>query len=179
MHLAEIVTNWSLEKRGVFNHWTRLLVMLLMLGSDTYLAYQSPSDTTSYSAHFGGLAYGFLCGVIFLDSLETTTWHRWVGLPLSLFLAVALPLSGLNYFYNNAFPPEAVNAMLFPASYPPEPCCWPLMRCAGETAPFALDPASYDSTFYCTDGTSIMAKATRTELYSCAEFQATATANGF
>lgn len=178
MHLAEIVTNWSLEKRGVFNRWTRLFVMVFLLGADTYMAHESPSDSTSYSAHAGGLAYGFLCGIIFLDSLETTCWHRWVGLPLSVLLAIALPLGGINYFYNNTFPPAAVNAM-YVSDYTKEPCCWPLMHCSGETSPYDLDPASYQSTFYCPDGTSIFSKDTKTELFTCAEFQAAATANGF
>jgi membrane associated rhomboid family serine protease len=36
MHLAEIVTNWSLENRGLMNHWTRLLIMSIVLGADAY-----------------------------------------------------------------------------------------------------------------------------------------------
>ena len=34
MHLAEIVLNWSLEHRGLLNHWTRLLIMMVVLGAD-------------------------------------------------------------------------------------------------------------------------------------------------
>lgn len=36
MHLAEIFVNWSNENRGLMNHWTRLLIMLLILGVDAY-----------------------------------------------------------------------------------------------------------------------------------------------
>jgi hypothetical protein len=58
MHVAEIVTNWSNEKRGVFNHWTRLLIMVLILGGDWFMYTTIPSETTSYSAHAGGFVTG-------------------------------------------------------------------------------------------------------------------------
>jgi len=35
MHLAEIVTNWTINKRGVCSRWNRLFIIAAVLGSDT------------------------------------------------------------------------------------------------------------------------------------------------
>ena len=64
-----------------------------------YVYYASPSESTSYAAHLGGLVMGFLLGMVFLDTLETTPFHRYVGGPAASVLALALPAAGAAYYF--------------------------------------------------------------------------------
>jgi hypothetical protein len=134
-----------LDNRGVMNHWTRLFLMLVLLGTDGFLYTMSPSDTVSYSAHMGGLLMGFFMGVCVLDTLETTEWHRWAGKPLAFTAAMMLPGCMALYYYGNwqagEFPPHAAKTFLGLAKR--ENCCAQLLHCPG------VDPAAYDDAFYC------------------------------
>jgi hypothetical protein len=173
MHFAEIVTNWSLQHRGLMNHWTRLLVMTLVLGADTYMYTTAPSETTSYSAHAGGLAIGFLCGIIFLDNLETTCWHRYVGGPLSFLLALLLPLAlGVYYYYLTPFPPDPLGNRFLKGTYDSPPCCFSLLSCP------KVPKETYGTAFYCTGVNGDELRSDVTELLlsgdTCAKLEAEA-----
>jgi hypothetical protein len=124
MHLAEIIINWDVESKGLMNHWTRLLVIGMILCIDFFLYYLMPSETTSYSAHIGGWLVGLLVGINVLEVLELSWCEKYLLFPvtriIAFTLAVALPL----YFYTGPFPPQA--AMF---AIDAEPCCWKLLSC--------------------------------------------------
>jgi hypothetical protein len=146
MHLAELAVNWSLNKKGICNRWNRLLVIMAVLGSDTYTVIKDPSPVTSYTTHFGGLAYGYLCGIILFDDLERTWFHTYLGKPAAIFVAVMLPLFGLFDYVSGEFPPEP----LFGGDFSKFgrggafPCCWQLVRCG-------LERSGFESAFQCTE----------------------------
>jgi hypothetical protein len=177
MHLAEIVTNWSLNKRGICNRWNKLLVLFLVLGSDIFLIIEDPSPTTSYTTHAGGMIYGYLCGIILFDDLERTWFHNHVGKPAALATAIILPLLGvLNYLYSE-FPPAPLFNGFFAKAPPREysddeeshgasPCCWQLLRCG-------VDRAGYEDVFYCQGlGFDVYAKQQYQLLETCEDFDA-------
>ena len=37
MHIAEIVVNWHHQHRGILNHWTRMIAIIVVLSADTYV----------------------------------------------------------------------------------------------------------------------------------------------
>jgi rhomboid-related protein 1/2/3 len=132
MHLAEIFINWNLEHRGLMNHWTRLLIMMCVLGVDAYKIYTSPSETTSYSAHGGGIFAGLLCGIVFLDTLETTWCDKWVILPIAKLIMILFPLGMVAYYITEDFPPTPIGEIFFPNGYSDTPCCWQALDCVDD-----------------------------------------------
>ena len=171
MHLADIVANWNINKRGICNRWSRLFLMAFILGSDTYLVLNSPSETTSYTAHAGGLVYGYLCGIVFLDNLENTYFHRYFGKPAALLAAVLFPVLGALYYWFGVFPPDPLYRR---DGYAHDPCCWQLLQCGLEDN----GDGSFDDTFYCKSHV-VHSYAGRQELNSCSEFEAAFEAKGY
>jgi hypothetical protein len=85
---------------------------------------------------------GILCGILFLDTLETTWWDRWVIHPIAGTLAVAIPSLFVVYYMLSNFPPQPLGEYLFPAGYEDMPCCWQAFQCSG------IDADSYEA-MYC------------------------------
>jgi hypothetical protein len=91
MHIAELVVNWENSVRGFFNHWTRIAIVLAIIGEpvflrcccccccvtrrpgiDTFFYIYSPSHTISYAAHLGGIS----CGTQVLRPPRAQCSHR-------------------------------------------------------------------------------------------------------
>mmetsp|Transcript_38735 Transcript_38735/g.50109 ORF Transcript_38735/g.50109 Transcript_38735/m.50109 type:complete len:910 (-) Transcript_38735:1923-4652(-) len=142
MHLAEIFVNWSLENRGLMNHWTRLLMMFCILGIDAIKIYASPSETTSYSAHAGGLIAGILAGIVFLDTLETTWMSSYIIQPLAFILMILIPLGMIIFYISEEFPPRALGSLFYTDYSLQKPCCWKIFECP------SIESSEYDA-LYC------------------------------
>jgi membrane associated rhomboid family serine protease len=157
MHLAEIIVNWDVESKGLMNHWTRLLVIGVLLCIDFFLYYLMPSETTSYSAHIGGWMVGLVMGVVLLDNLEVEWCEKYVLFPLTAFVAVVLAIALPAYYFKGPYPPEP---LLFPVDA--DPCCWQLLKCPG------VAPQHYEL-FKCYDLYDV--KGGRHFRDTCAEFE--------
>ena len=178
MHLAEIATNWSLNKRGICNRWNRLFIISCILVTDIYTVLNDPSASTSYTTHAGGLVYGFLCGIILFDELEKTWFHANFSKPAAIAVAVALPLLGVHHYAFGAFPQEPVFGGTF-SSYGPgskAPCCWQLLKCGLEA-----DAAAFDDAFSCLGDGFDLATTTRNPVLvdTCSELKAAYSEAGF
>lgn len=95
----------------------------------TYRIYSSPSVTTSYTAHGGGLLAGLLCGIVFLDTLETTWWSAYVIQPLASIFIFIIPFSMILYYLTENFPPRAIGELFYSNYNLQKPCCWKAMEC--------------------------------------------------
>jgi len=157
MHLAEIIVNWDVESKGLMNHWTRLLVIGLLLCIDFFLYYTMPSETTSYSAHIGGWMVGLIVGILVLEDLEMEWCEKYLLFPLAALVGLVGAIAVPWYYFKGPFPPEAA---LF--AIDAEPCCWQLMRCPN------IDPEHY-SLFKCYDHYAV--KGGRHFRDTCEEFE--------
>jgi hypothetical protein len=139
-----------------------------------YRIYTSPSETTSYSAHGGGIVAGYLCGIVFLDTLETTWFHRWIGGPLVWLLVILLPLGMVYYYMSSNFPPPPLGSNIAPSYYEHAPCCWQALACD-------VEPSHFDA-FVCQLGginkdiQRLFGTTTGDELLTCDEIEASARA---
>jgi rhomboid-related protein 1/2/3 len=160
IHVAELVMNWESAQKGLLNHWTRLGVMLFLVGLDFYLYDTGPSETTSYSAHIGGFLTGAVFGCVLLENLEVTWFERTVLLPAVWVFACGLTVWAVaNYSLN--FPPWSVYGV------DEDSCCVQLIEC--EQANY-LDASDYAS-FACSGGTSVTKANGRTVLeHNCTVF---------
>ena len=69
IHSANLVLNWNIMNKSVFNHWARLLILSLLMSLDWYSWYlEGASSSCSYSAHMGGWGTGLCLGFMFLRS---------------------------------------------------------------------------------------------------------------
>jgi len=102
---TELIMNWGSTNKGLLNHWTRLLVMAIILGLDFYLHEVNPSATTSYTAHVGGFLGGAVMGIVLLDNLEVTWLESHFILPGAWAFAIAITAWAV-YNYSYYFPPE-------------------------------------------------------------------------
>jgi rhomboid-related protein 1/2/3 len=105
IHLAELIMNWGSTNKGILNHWTRLLIIAIILGMDFYLHEVNPSTTTSYTAHVGGFMGGAVMGLVLLDNLEVTWTESHVIIPAAWAFAIAITTWAV-YNYAYYFPPE-------------------------------------------------------------------------
>jgi len=161
MHFAELLLNWDSQKKGVFNHWTRLLVLGTVMGLDLFSYYRSRSESTSYSAHAGGWLVGCIFGTIFMQNFEVQWYERWFLLPLAKITGFLLAVFCVGW-YILIYPPEAAFAKETDI-----PCCHQLLDCD------AIPREDYSSLFRCVDaGTTVLSAATSIALSSCSEFRA-------
>jgi len=178
VHVAEIIANWSINKRGVCNRWSRLLIIGLVLGSDTYSIIKDPSPVTSYTTHAGGMIYGYLCGIILFDDLERTWFHTHVGKPAAFFFAVLLPLLGVLYYLYTPFPPDPIAGGIFVVGDSSPPCCWQLLRCLGGDSSLSRD--HFGDAFYCqNEGRDLYTKPKYSLVNTCSEFEDEYAHHGF
>ena len=49
MHIAELVVNWDVHRKGMFTRFTRLFAILVLLAFDAYLYISANDADTSYS----------------------------------------------------------------------------------------------------------------------------------
>jgi membrane associated rhomboid family serine protease len=83
MMVAEIIINWDVSSKGLMNHWTRLVIIAIVLIVDFYLYFFERSESTSYSAHIGGFAVGMLIGILTLDNIEVSWFEKWLLMPIT------------------------------------------------------------------------------------------------
>mmetsp|Transcript_26006 Transcript_26006/g.47424 ORF Transcript_26006/g.47424 Transcript_26006/m.47424 type:complete len:790 (-) Transcript_26006:314-2683(-) len=177
MHVSELIMNWGSTNKGLLNHWTRLLVMAIILGLDFYLHEVNPSATTSYTAHVGGFLGGAVMGIVLLDNLEVTWLESHFILPGAWAFAIAITAWAV-YNYSYYFPPEA---QIWPVDE--NTCCVQLQNCVNDVTSAELDEDEFGF-FRCISGTYVTKQNGRTLLEHCSDFveyaalQRTRSANG-
>lgn len=132
-----------------------------------YRIYSSPSLTTSYTAHGGGLVAGLLCGIVFLDTLETSWWSSYVTQPMATIFMILIPLAMITYYYFEEWPPRAVGTIFYPNYNNQKPCCWLALECPD------IETSQFDA-MYCSlheDGftQSLYARVGDDEVTTCRE----------
>jgi rhomboid-related protein 1/2/3 len=114
-HVANLIVNWSEMEYA----WVRLIILVVVLGSDFGVALynrlkpatgsshhtSSPSDSnpTSFVAHLGGFFAGIMLGILVLRNFKKRPWERvvwWISLiGFGILLAFAV---FFNAFYGRA-----------------------------------------------------------------------------
>jgi high-affinity Fe2+/Pb2+ permease len=141
VHLANLFINWGNMNRGfenarranyLGNNWSRLAVLMLFIGLDLSQYYANHSESTSYSAHAGGMLIGLSAGIIILRNPNKTDLERFVFIPTALVVSILLLVVGISWHAEHS-PSEAMEVLGGSGSGTGEPCCWQLSRCAATT----------------------------------------------
>jgi|MDTB01.1.fsa_nt_gb membrane associated rhomboid family serine protease len=129
IHLANLIMNWDEMKRGMFNHWTILMILGAFVAIEVYQMESNMSDTSSYAAHYGGCFAGVCLGIVFLRN-PNLEWHeKYIILPLATLACAFFVVGGTSWVFAQ-WPPEYVFHLEF-KKYSGRPCCWQVARCDG------------------------------------------------
>jgi rhomboid-related protein 1/2/3 len=128
IHLANLIMNWDEMKRGMFNHWTILLLISAFVALEIY-QYQQHNDGTSLSAHYGGATAGLCLGMLFLRNPNLEFHEKYFLIPLAAIGTVMFVLGGTSWVFST-WPPSYV-FHLESKTYAGRSCCWQVARCDG------------------------------------------------
>ena len=121
-----------LDVHRAWNNWSRLAFLLFFIGLDLSQHYANHSESTSYSAHSGGVLIGLAAGIVILRNPNVTDLERFVFIPTALVVSVVLLAVGISWHAEHS-PSEAMEALGGSGPGADEPCCWQLARCAATT----------------------------------------------
>jgi hypothetical protein len=146
---VKLIINWESDIKGILNHWSRLLTMLIIMGADAFLFFQSKNSAVSYTAHVGGFITGLLMHIILSYNFEITRAERYFILPFTYFITIGLFVFAITWYSIN-WPPQSIFGALsneYEGVDPNQPCCFSLLRCIHKHS--SIDDFRYDDMLTC------------------------------
>jgi hypothetical protein len=116
------------------------------------------------------MVFGLIYGVVFLDSVEISCFHTYVGRPSMLLVGLGATTLGALYYAFNGFPPVPLRRLVLPGPFGPEPCCWQVRSCP------ALSRFDVTHDFACINGNELYSLPRYNFLSTCEEMLAVAMA---